>query len=186
MAANAHVAPRRRCTRSRNTKARPITITPLGAISPGNTGTRHSPSGTHTVPTLPIIQLASGMLAIKPARYTQPSIRLRTSVCTSVGTFSISIPYSSRPSGLRSSIEPPMIGRICPGGFRFGHVISRSHGQISAYGEVSSRATLPLGVFPTGLSRRGSSPLWKGEGSGEMILLVKLCIGGGESRNFPC
>ena len=54
--------PSRRCTRSRNTSARPIISTPEGAMMPGATGIRHGPCGTQTVPTWPISQLAAGMV----------------------------------------------------------------------------------------------------------------------------
>src|SRR6185312_998018 len=48
--------------------ARPTISTPLGAISPGATGMRQGPFGTHSVPTWPMSQLAAGMQSPKPAR----------------------------------------------------------------------------------------------------------------------
>ena len=63
---------------SRSTRARPTISTPLGAISPGATGIRQGPLGTHTVPTCPISQLAAGMQSPKPARKAKPSSRCRS------------------------------------------------------------------------------------------------------------
>src|SRR4029077_18006367 len=60
-----HITPRSRCTKSLSTSARPITSTPLWAINPKPTGTRHGPLGMHFVPALPISQLAAGMQARK-------------------------------------------------------------------------------------------------------------------------
>ena len=51
IASSATLGPSRRWTMSRSTSARPIISTPLGAASPGATGTRQGPSGTQTVPT---------------------------------------------------------------------------------------------------------------------------------------
>src|SRR5215831_9440688 len=66
--------PRRRCTRSRRTKAIPIIRTPDGAMRPGATGMRHGPLAVHTVPTWPIIQLASGIVAQNKTRKMTPSV----------------------------------------------------------------------------------------------------------------
>ncbi len=63
MAASDAPGPSRRCTRSRSTSARPTIRTPLGAIRPGATGIRHGPFGGQTVPTLPIIQFAAGIVS---------------------------------------------------------------------------------------------------------------------------
>ncbi len=65
---------------SRITSAMPIISTPLGAITsgpirPGATGSRHGPRSTHTVPTLPTIQLAIGTQATNASRKPAPSIR---------------------------------------------------------------------------------------------------------------
>ena len=72
MAASPTARPSLRCTMSRSTRASPTISTPDGAISGcpsgphGSTGTRHGPcGGAQTVPTLPIIQLARGMQAMK-------------------------------------------------------------------------------------------------------------------------
>ena len=62
IASDGEPTPSRRCTRSRSTSAMPIISTPEGAISSGATGMRHGPFGAQTVPTFPIIQLASGMV----------------------------------------------------------------------------------------------------------------------------
>ena len=59
IAATENQKPSRRCTRSRSTSAMPIISTPDGAMSSGATGIRHGPFGVQTVPTCPIIQLAS-------------------------------------------------------------------------------------------------------------------------------
>ncbi len=67
--------PSRRCTRSRNTSARPTINTPEGAISPGATGTRQGPFGTQKVPAWPISQFAAGMHSPKPIRASTPSAR---------------------------------------------------------------------------------------------------------------
>ncbi len=63
MAASEAPAPSRRCTRSRRTRARPAITTPLGAMSPGATGTRHGLPAGHTVPRCPIIQFAAGIVS---------------------------------------------------------------------------------------------------------------------------
>src|SRR3546814_18437422 len=55
-------------TRSRKTRANPTSRTPLGAVIPGATGIRQGTSGTQTVPSLPIIQLAAGTHAVNATR----------------------------------------------------------------------------------------------------------------------
>ncbi len=51
MAAMPNSTPRRRCTKSRSTKAAPIISTPDGAMMPGATGTRQGPVAEQPVPT---------------------------------------------------------------------------------------------------------------------------------------
>ena len=64
---------------SRSTSASPTISTPEGAMRPGATGIRQGPpSGTQTVPTLPISQLAAGMQRPKPRRNRKPSARRRS------------------------------------------------------------------------------------------------------------
>ena len=58
----------------------PIISTPEGAIRCGATGMRHGPFGAQTVPTLPIIQFAAGMVSPKAIRNTIPSIHRRLSL----------------------------------------------------------------------------------------------------------
>ena len=67
--------PRRRWTMSRRTRARPTIRTPLGAMMPGQTGTRQGPLGTQTAPALPISQLAAGMVRPNRTRAITPSVR---------------------------------------------------------------------------------------------------------------
>src|SRR5690606_15724138 len=73
IAASAQRAPRLAWIASRSTRARPMTSTPLGAISPGATGTRQGPSGTQVVPTCWISQLAAGIVAMKAASHRKRS-----------------------------------------------------------------------------------------------------------------
>ena len=72
IAPKAQVRPRRRCTKSRNTKARPIISTPDGAMMPGATGIRQGPLGAQKLPRFLIIQFAAGMHSAKPIRKAKP------------------------------------------------------------------------------------------------------------------
>src|SRR5262249_39961802 len=101
MAPDTTATPRRRCTRSRSTSAKPIMVTPDGAISPGATGIRQGPSGTHVVPAWPISQLAAGIVSANRARNTIPSNLRRASRFSFV---SISLPF-------RKSVGPQLAGR---------------------------------------------------------------------------
>ncbi len=74
-AAIAQRIPSASCKRSRRTKERPASSTPDGARVPGQTGMRHGPSGTQTVPKCAMSQFAAGTQLIKAARFTQPAAR---------------------------------------------------------------------------------------------------------------